>query len=240
MSGAGPARSQRADSPARGGRGLLAGWKLPWSQPPGTRVLRLPGPVIVWWAWMIFLVANLVNLALSGRDWNSVVVVVVLALITGLVYALGFRPRVITDQNGITVRNPFRDHWMPWGAVESIVVGESVQMHCSPAPGADRKKVVHSWALYASRQSRIRHGERRGRRSVFQTPPSVNTKLPKEAQEMMKQSAVEHIAAEIDLQARMAKQRGAPEGAWSGSWPWLPIAAVLIPAVALAIVLIIR
>jgi hypothetical protein len=240
MSGTGPARSQRAGGPARGGRGLLAGWKLRGSRPPGTRVWRLPGPVIVWWAWVVFLAANLVDLVLSGRDWDSVIVLAVLALVTGVVYALAFRPRVMTDENGITVRNPFRDHWMPWGAVESVVVGESVQLHCSPPPGSDRGKVVHSWALYATRRSRIRHGERRGRRPVFQTPAPSNSKLPKEAQEMLKQSAVEHIAAEIDLQSRLAKQRGTADGAWSGSWPWLPAAAVLIPALGLAIVLLVR
>jgi hypothetical protein len=219
---------------------VLAGLTLRRSRPPGARVWRLPGPVIVWWAWVVFVVANLVDLALTAREWDSVIVLAVLALITGLVYALAFRPRVITDENGITVLNPFRDHRVSWGAVSSVVVGESVQLHCTVAPGADREKVVHSWALYATRRSRIRHGQRRGLRPVFQTPPPVNSKLPKEAQEMLKQSAVEHIAAELDLQCQLARKRGGPDGGWSGRWPWQPAAAVLIPAVATAIVIFIR
>ncbi len=237
-----PARAAAAGGAAPGQRSRFAGWKRPWSRPPGTRIWRLPGPVIVWWAWLVFLLANLVDLALSSWDRDSAIVLAVLALITGLIYALGFRPRVLTDDDGVTVRNPFRDYRLPWGSVKSVVVGESVQLRCALTPGSDQEKVVHSWALYASRRSRIRRGPRgpRVRRSAFQTQPPGNSRLPKEAQEMLKQSAVEHIAAELDLQSRLAKQRGAAEGGWTGSWPWPPVAAAGIPALALAIVLLIR
>src|ERR1035441_7916220 len=138
--------------------------------------------------------------------------------------------------DGITVRNPFRDHWIPWGAVGSVVVGESVQLHCSRGPGTDREKVVHSWALYSSRRARVKSGLP-PRRSLFQqaAPPS---RLPKEAQELLKQSPADHIAGELDLQARLARERGAPAGGLAGSWPWHAFAAALIPAAALLIVLL--
>jgi|CZKT01.1.fsa_nt_gi hypothetical protein len=196
----------------------------------------MPGPLVVWWGWIVFVVANLIDLALTGRGWDSVVVLVVLAVITGLIYAVAFRPRVITDEDGITVRNPFRDHWIPWGAVGSVVVGESVQLHCSRGPGTDREKVVHSWALYSSRRARVKSGLP-PRRSLFQqaAPPS---RLPKEAQELLKQSPADHIAGELDLQARLARERGAPAGGLAGSWPWHAFAAALIPAAALLIVLL--
>jgi Bacterial PH domain len=236
----------RAGSPAANGQsrtGLngLAGRLRPGARRPGRRVFRLPGPVVVWWIWVVFAIANLVDLAFTGRDRASVVVVAVLLLITGLVYALAYRPRVIAGEDGIAVRNPFRDHWIPWGAVRSVVVGESVQVHCSLAPDTDQEKVVHSWGLYASRRSRVKSRAPARRRSVFAaSAPPVNSKLPKEAQEMLKQSAAEHIAAELDLQSRMARQRGTPDGAWAGSWPWQPAAAVLIPAAALVIVLLVH
>jgi hypothetical protein len=200
----------------------------------------MAGPLVVWWAWVVFVVANLIDLALTGRDWDSILVIVVLAVITGLIYAVAFRPRVITDEDGITVQNPFRDHWIPWGAVNSVVVGESVQLHCSRGPGTDREKVVHSWALYSSRRARVK-SELPPRRSLFQqAAPSSYGKLPKEAQELLKQSPAEHIAGEIDLQARLARERGAPAGGLAGSWPRHAFAAVLIPVAALVIALLVH
>jgi hypothetical protein len=185
--------------------------------------------------------ANLVDLAFTGRDWYSILVIAVLAVITGMVYGLAFRPRVIADDDGITVQNPLRDHRVPWGSINSVVVGESVQVRCSRGPGSDDEKVLHSWALYAPRRVRAKSGPTGGRRSVFAAaaPPSY-AKLPKEAQELLRKSPADQIAAELDLQARQARQRGALAGQRVGSWPWHALAAVLVPAAALVIVLLAR
>jgi hypothetical protein len=205
----------------------------------GRQVYRLPGPIVVSWIWGIFLAANLIDLAVSGRDWDSLVVLWVLALITGGVYAMAYRPRVITDPDGVTVLNPFRDHRVPWGGINKITVGESVQLRCA-RPDSEREKTVHSWALYASRRSRIRKGPRR-RPSLFATPATpVNSKLPPEAQELLKKSACDQVVSDLELKAKLAKDRGAAPGTWSGSWPWVPAAAVLVPAAALALTLLLH
>ena len=79
------------------------------------------------------------------------------------------------------------------------------------------------------------------RRSMFtaRTQPS-SAKLPADAQELLKKSPVVLIAADLDRQARLARERGAPPGERAGSWPWPALAAMLIPAVALLIVLLAR
>ena len=157
-------------------------------------------------------------------------------------YAVALRPRVITDEHGITVQNPLRDHWVPWGSVTSVVVGESVQVRCASGPDSGREKVVHSWALYAPRRARVKKdfpGRRQFRFTPTAQPPSY-AKLPKDAQELLKQSPADQIAAELELQARMARERGAPGGERVGSWPWNALAAMLIPAAALVIVLLVR
>lgn len=205
----------------------------------GQQVFRLPGPVVVWWIWVVFLAANLIDLAVSGRDWDSLVVFWVLALVTGCVYALAYRPRVVTDADGVTVLNPFRDHRVPWGGVNSVKVGESVQLRCA-RPDGQREKTVHSWALYASRRSRAKRGPRR-RPSLFATPaPPINSKLPLEAQELLKKSACDQVVSDLELKLKLARDRGATPGTWSGSWPWVPAAAVLVPAAALAITLLVH
>lgn len=230
--------------PARPGlgfarRGLGFARRRQDQAPGGRQVFRLPGPVVVWWFWVVFLVANLIDLAVSGRNFDSLVVFLVLALITGCIYALACRPRVITDPDGITVLNPFRDHRIPWGGVNAVTVGESVQFQCT-RPDGQREKTVHSWALYASRRSRLKKGPRR-RPSLFATPAApLNSKLPPEAQELLKKSACDLVVTELELKVKLARDRGAAPGTWSGSWPWLPAAAVLIPAAALTITLLVH
>ncbi len=208
--------------------------------PRNRRTFRLPAPVVIWWIWVVFALANLIDIAFTGGDWDSLLVISVLAVITGLMYAVAFRPRVITDDHGITVLNPMRDHRVPWGAVSSVTVGESVQVRCAPGPESGREKIVHSWALYAPRRARVKKdfpGRRQFKFAATAPPPSY-AKLPKDAQELLKQSPADQIAAELELQARLARERGAPAGERVGSWPWAALAAVLIPAAALVIVLL--
>src|SRR5260221_183889 len=90
--------------------------------PGQSKVFRLPGAIVAWWAWVIFAAANLVDLAIQGRSHTAAEIAVSLAVITGLVYACALRPRIITDPGGITVMNPLRDHRVPWGSVADIVV----------------------------------------------------------------------------------------------------------------------
>jgi hypothetical protein len=242
----------RNSGPARdAGRPTAAsGWRTAWSRlnpragraaapVRSRRTFRLPAPIVIWWIWVVFALVNLIDIAFTGRDWYSLLVVAVLAVITGLMYAVAFRPRVITDDHGITVLNPLRDHRVPWGAVSAVTVGESVQVRCAPGPGSGREKVVHSWALYAPRRARVKKDfpGRRQFKFTATAPPSY-AKLPRDAQELLKQSPADQIAAELELQARLARERGAPAGERVSGWPWAAFAAVLIPAAALVIVLL--
>ena len=242
----------RNSAPAResGRPAAPSGWRTAWSRlnplarraaapPRSKRTFRLAAPVVIWWIWVAFALANLIDLAFTGRDWDSALVISVLAVITGLMYAVAFRPRVSTDDHGITVLNPLRDHRVPWGAVSSVTVGESVQVRCAPGPESGREKVVQSWALYAPRRARAKKDfpGRRQFKFTATAPPSY-AKLPKDAQEMLKQSPADQIAAELELQARLARERGTPAGERVGRRPRAAFAAVLIPAAALVIVLL--
>ena len=239
------ASARGQDSPAEAGRWRAAWERLnprTWSaarQSQNRKIFRLPGPLIVWWIWVVFVTANVIDLAVTGRDWYSVLVLAVLAVITGLIYVTALRPRVIADDDGITVLNPLRDHWVPWGSVSSVTVAESLLVHCAPGPGSDREKVVHSWALYAPRRARVKKDfpNRRQLRFASPAPPSY-AKLPRDAQELLKQSQADLIAAELELRAGQARDRGAAAGQRTASWPWTAFSALLIPAAALVIVLL--
>jgi Bacterial PH domain len=212
------------------------------------KVFRLPGAVVAWWAWVIFAIANLIDLAIQGRGHTAAEVALTLAVITGLAYACALRPRIVTDAGGITVVNPLRDHRVPWGSVSGVDLRESVQVHCVPETGAAREKVIHSWALYARRHSRLRNefirqgATRRLPRSVVgsygQAAGGERYGRPAgDAESIAKQSAAQIMAVQLDQIARDARERGAAGGPRVVRWAWAPIAAILVPAIALTLVI---
>jgi len=207
------------------------------------KVFRLPGPIVLWWAWVVFAVANLADLAIQGHDATSVQIAIGLAAVTGVVYMCALRPRVITDADGLTMLNPVREYRVPWGRVSDVYLGESVQIHCSEetpaaAPSAAKGKVLHSWALYSPRRSRLK-AEVRGRRMDrgLASRPGNYTRMPVEAREAAKQHPAELMAREIQSLAQRARERGVPDGPVVASWAWSSLAAVLVPVLVLALVI---
>jgi hypothetical protein len=212
---------------------------VPDRTPSGERkVFRMTGPVIGWWAWVVLAVASLTDLAVTGRDHTSAEIAVTVAVITGVMYACALRPMVIADSAGVTVRNPLRDHSVPWGSVTAVDLRESVQVHCAKEPGARREKVIHSWALYAQRRSRIR-AELQEQRSRTRTPRnqfSSYDRAPAEAQRLARQPIAQTIAEQLDELARKARERGAAAGPRTVTWAWQPVVAMVAPAIALVLV----
>jgi Bacterial PH domain len=216
-----------------------------------TKTFRLPGAVVVWWIWVVFAAANIIDLAVDGRDHTGAVITLALILITGLVYACALRPSIVTDAEGLTMHNPFRDHRVPWGSVVRVDLRESVQVHVA-ADAGKKEKILYSWALFAPRRARYR-SFRGGPnfsarpRSPFgmryaSSPTSTSGygKMPQEAQELQKQNTAQIMANELDGLARQARERGVSGGRRVVTWPWRPLAAVLIPAIALVVVALVR
>ena len=110
-------------------------------------VFRGAGSAVLSWAWFVVAVIILVDLAVQGRDHAAVVTAVFVLGITGVVYACAWRPKIVADSGGITVMNPVRDYQVPWTAVSKVDVVNAVRVHCEPAPGAARGKVLYSWAV---------------------------------------------------------------------------------------------
>ena len=128
-------------------------------------VFRLAPPLIFWWVWVAFAVANVADFAIQGAPARfAIVVSAILVAITGLAYALALRPRVIAEPSGLTIVNPFRDHHVPWAAITAVDTGDWVRVHYVPgqaAPGAAQpssaaSKAVSCWALYISARTKRR------------------------------------------------------------------------------------
>jgi Bacterial PH domain len=221
--------------------------------------LRLHPPVIFWWVWVAFATANVVDYAVQGLPSArfGAVLAAVLLLVTGMAYTLALRPRVIEDGDGLTVVNPFREHRLPWPAVESVDTGEWVRVRyaatAAVGPGA-APQVVHCWALYVSARARRKLaaggatpvGVPRRLRGLVAAPSAgsyaqPSARLPDEALRLAALPVSAAIAARLDARAEKERTRAAANGpetpaAATAAWCWPAVAAVAVPALILLVV----
>lgn len=223
---------------------------------PGREVFRLATPVILWWVWLVFVVANIIDFAIQGAHGSSarfvIVVAGILAAVTGLAYALALRPRVIADHVGLAIVNPFRDHRVPWAAIQTVDTGDWVRVHYAPggdARGAKTSAVSRSlscWALYVSARTKRKAARPpRPRRSWFPSLPGGldkgmgdegNSRLPEEAKYLASLPPAKAIASRLDTRAAKERARGEHTGPVTARWAWPPLVAVAVPALALLII----
>jgi hypothetical protein len=125
------------------------------------QTFRSPTALVVWVVWLVFAVANWVDLAVQGRDHVSAVAAAILLLATGIAYVAAQRPRIIADEAGITVRNPLRDYRIGWASVTKVDLVDLLRVHCDwgqPGASPDGKKhakVISSWAVHYSRRRQV-------------------------------------------------------------------------------------
>jgi hypothetical protein len=117
--------------------------------------------VIVWVLWLLFAVANWIDLAVQGRDRTAIVASAVLLLVTGVAYVTAQRPRVIADDTGITVRNPLRDHRIGWAGVVKVDLADLLRVHCDwsgteeGSQDSKHRRVITAWAVHYSRRRQM-------------------------------------------------------------------------------------
>lgn len=229
-----PAGSQPRYGAPAGAAGPRPLWKAKAS---GVTVFRHPTPLVLWWVWIAFAVANFTDAAVTDHDFSVVKIAAVLLFVTGVMYACTLHSRVDSDQDGVTIVNPLRDHRAPWGAVEGIYLGDSVEFICiRPAP--KKNKTIYSWALYSRRRARARS---RMQRDFFSTRRTqVSSRAPSEVSDLAKRASAELMAAELGKRAVDARDRGAPSAVLASSWSWRPVAAIVASAVLVVVTFLIR
>jgi hypothetical protein len=128
----------------------------------GPQTFRSPTAVVIWWAWLLLAVANLIDLAVQGRDHLSLVAAAILVLGTGIAYVTAQRPRVIADSTGVTIVNPLRDHHIGWANVTRVDLADLLRVHYQEK---GRDKAIYSWAVHYSRRRKMAM-EARARRAA--------------------------------------------------------------------------
>jgi hypothetical protein len=226
------------------------------------QTFRSPFAVVIWWVWVLFAVGNLIDLAVQGRDHLSVVAAFVLVLITGVVYTTAQRPRIIADDDGLTIANPLRDHRISWAAVTGFDNTELLRVRCEwpldgpqelaeppeaaeGSPAAMGRRVFYSWAVHSSRRRQVTaqlRTERPRLRSRSPTgaggsygAPAASAPAPPPTIGDSEQIVAELSARADQAQAASPRPRARPP---VSTWYWPAFAVVLIPALALVIAIL--
>jgi hypothetical protein len=210
-------------------------WWKPFRAGDGETVYRGIGSVVFWWAWLVFALVIALQAVISSHDYLSLELTAGLAAVTAVVYATALRPRVIADDGGVRVLNPFRDHRIGWGGLNGVNLGDSLELSCArPAPREE--KTVYCWALFSGRRSRARAQlrEQRSRTGGYGTGIGgafgVSSRAPAEVQARAREDAVQVVAADIGRRSEDARQRGVPAAVLESTWAWWPIVFVVAPA----------
>jgi hypothetical protein len=214
-----------------------------------SQVFRSPAARAIWWLWTLFAVANLIDLAVQGRDHLSAVAACTLLLVTGIVYAAAQRPRIIADADGVTIVNPLREHRVGWPAVAGFDATELMRMRCSwlTDDGAESQlQGFYAWAAHSSRRRRIA-AELRAQRQAQGRAPRVSfggfgapsrDDAPPPAPLGLDVDVVVAALGERAEQARLDAPDARPRPPVS-AWSWAAIAAIGAPALLLAIVAVV-
>jgi hypothetical protein len=154
-------------------------------------------PLVIWWCWVGLVVISAGDLLIQGHRLVPPGYAFGGLAVSGLVFACTAWPRVIADESGIKVVNPFRVFTIPWGAVRGIYLADSVEVQCARLP-PKKDKTVYSWALSSPRRARARAQLRawqwdQGKRSR----PSGYNQLPQSAQSLAKMTTAEIMAREL-------------------------------------------
>lgn len=226
-----PSSPQAPPGAPRGPRTL---WK---AKADGRTVFRHPAPLLLWWAWVVFALINIIYLLTGDLTIDAVRGIAGLLTATGVLYACTLHSRVEADDNGVTIHNPLREHRAPWSSVEAVTLGDSVEFACSrPAPRKTKK--IYSWALYSSRRSRAR---RQVRGTMFPSlgQRGINIRAPAEAVDLARQQPSQIMMTELGRRAAAGRERSQAGGALHSVMAWRPVVAIGAPAVFLLIAFLI-
>jgi Bacterial PH domain len=230
---------------------------------------RSPFAVGIWWLWVLFAVANLIDLAVQGHDHLSVDAIFILLFVTGVVYVTALRPRILADADGMTIVNPLRDHRMVWASIAGIDPAELLRVRCewplasapatasadaADADAADAgpmgQRAIYAWAVHSSRRRQVAaqlRAERQARRRDAGRPARGFGAFggsygapdnPPPAPTAGDAALVVSTLTELVEQAKVTTpdQRAVPP---VSSWYWPALAAIIVPAIALLIAVLV-
>lgn len=208
-------------------------------------MFRSVGAVVIWYLWLVCAVLNLIDLAVQGHDHTAVVFAAVVVLATGAAYIAALRPRIIADDDAVTLRNPLRDIRVPWGVVRSIDLRDMVRVNyvAEPADGAPaRERVLRSWAMQSTYRGRMRSRQRalaEAAEAASSSAGYASAPRPLRSRPLPPMPSADRAVARLNDLHEAAGRRGSATGRVAVTWSPAAVTALAIPAMALVAVILI-
>ena len=177
------------------------------------------GVALIWVPILGFAVWDTAN---RGFPASGVAGLAVMAAVTVLVYAVGWRPAVLAGEDAVVVRNPFRTTTIPWGAVTDVDITDALRIHTDSG-------IIRAWSVdrggAASNMLRGMSSKRMVARGVERTAMEA----------MARRSPADYaVASLVDLWRRRRDQAKGPVRV---AWAW-PVLGAFLVTMALAVVLV--
>ncbi|WP_344975763.1 PH domain-containing protein [Streptosporangium fragile] len=166
------------------------------------QVFRSTTAMVVGWIWMAFAAFNAVDLAVRYNGQASMIAAAVLGVLTTLVFVACLRPAVILTEEGVLVRNPLRNAFLPWREVEGATVSHSITI---TAGG----RTVRCWAPQTSARERAaaaRRGAAAPQRGRFRTEPVRSRGEQAAAEALAGKTHADWVAEQITERAEAARR----------------------------------
>ncbi|MDF5751291.1 PH domain-containing protein [Spongiactinospora sp. TRM90649] len=201
---------------------------------------------VLGWLWVVFAAVMAVDLVMRYNGPPSLVAGAVLAVLTAMIVVTSLRPATVLLEEGVLVRNPFRDTFLPWAAVGEVRVSHAIQIDYDGG-------TVRCWTPQSSARERVsalrRTTSQDGRTRASQgltTMPKTTSGEQAAVDAMAGRTHADFVADQITERAEKARSKAAFEGkgeaaetpAARTTWSILAAAGCLIAA-ALVVVAII-
>nr|PZN39394.1 MAG: hypothetical protein DIU60_21075 [Actinomycetota bacterium] len=187
------------------------------------RVFRSKGAFVLGWIWLAFAALNAVDLIVRGRMPSSLVAGAVLGVLTAVIYVTCLRPGIFLREDGVLVRNPLRDAFVPWAALGDVRVTHAILIESGG-------RTIRSWTPQVSNRELIRMARSRpaggGRDGDGDRDRPGHT--PRDHAEAVANRTHAHWVAEqiVEESARARGRSGDAAGTLTVTWSPAPLAAL--------------
>jgi|GEM_PF-557375 len=174
------------------------------------QVFRSNFAMIAGWVWMVFAAINAVDLVVRYSGRMSLIAGAVLAVLTALVFVGCLRPAILLSEEGVRVRNPLRNAFVPWRDVDEVTVSHSITI----TSGGES---VRCWAPQTSARERaaaVRRGRAASRpaRGRFRTEPVRSKGEQAVAEALAGRTHADWVAEQITERAEAARRTASTTG----------------------------
>ncbi|MFD0655691.1 PH domain-containing protein [Thermocatellispora tengchongensis] len=170
------------------------------------QIFRSKAAFVLGWIWVVFAAVMAADLIIRFNGAPSVVAGAVLAVLTALIYITSLRPATVLREDGVLVRNPFRDTFLPWTAIDDIRVSHAIQIEHGDG------KIVRCWTPQASareRASATRRGTAPPRRGRFTADPTPTKAEQAALDAVAGRTHADFVAQQLTERMETAKRRAA-------------------------------